>query len=66
MKSKLALMGTSALVLATPVFAQGGNAAAAGFTDRGAAFLAMGIAAGLCGLGQARAVGSSAEAMVSC
>lgn len=50
------------LMLATPIFAQG---TAGGGTDWHLpfAFLAMGIASGLCGLGQGKAVASAAEAM---
>jgi F-type H+-transporting ATPase subunit c len=64
MKNKLAMLGTGLLAIATPIFAQG-NPAASGAPDYRlpAAYIAMGIASGLCGLGQAKAVASSAEAM---
>ena len=64
MKNKLMLLALTLLALATPMFAQ---AAAAGnpsdASRRAAAYLAMGIAAGLCGIGQGRATASAAEAM---
>ena len=64
MKNKLTMLGTGLLAMATPMFAQG-NTAASGTPDYRlpAAYIAMGIASGLCGLGQAKAVASSAEAM---
>jgi F-type H+-transporting ATPase subunit c len=65
MKNKLAMIGAGLLAMASPMFAQAANAASSGGTDLQlpAAYLAMGIAAGLCGLGQGKAVASSAEAM---
>ncbi len=65
MKNKLMLLAITLLALATPIFAQdqGGAAAAADANRRAAAYIAMGIAAGLCGLGQGRATASAAEAM---
>ncbi len=61
MKNKLTLLALGALASATPMMAQGTT----GGSDLKlpAAYIAMGIAAGLCGLGQGRAVASSAEAM---
>ncbi len=62
MKNKLMLLVVTMLAIGTPLFAQGtGDSADA--TRRGAAYLAMGIASGLCGLGQGRATASAAEAM---
>jgi F-type H+-transporting ATPase subunit c len=64
MKNKLMLLATGLLVLASPMFAQGqaaGNPSSA--TRLAAAYIAMGIASGLCGLGQGRATASAAEAM---
>jgi F-type H+-transporting ATPase subunit c len=55
-------MALSALCFATPVFAQSGGAAAASWGPIGVG-LGMGLAAGLCGLGQGRAVGSTTEAL---
>jgi len=55
---------TALMLLASPIFAQeagGGNASDA--NRRAAAYIAMGIASGLCGLGQGRATASAAEAM---
>jgi len=52
------------LMLATPIFAQTpAGAAEADNWRRAIAYLAMGIASGLCGLGQGKAVASAAEAM---
>ena len=64
MKSKLAMLGMGLAAMATPLLAQTPGAAT-GATDWGtpAAYIAMGIASGLCGLGQGKAVASSAEAM---
>jgi F-type H+-transporting ATPase subunit c len=64
MKNKLVLLAISMLALATPIFAQGNAGdAAADANRRAAAYIAMGIASGLCGLGQGRATASAAEAM---
>lgn len=66
MKNKLTMAGAGLLAMASPMFAQNAaNAASNGASDLRlpAAYLAMGIAAGLCGLGQGKAVASSAEAM---
>jgi F-type H+-transporting ATPase subunit c len=55
----------SVLFLAAPAFAQdagGGNAMAIGLTSI-AAGIGMGLAAGLCGLGQGRATASATEAL---
>ncbi len=62
MTKKMVMVVIAFLVLATPIFAQ---------TDYTKdlplrlpmAYLAMGIASGLCGLGQGKAVASAAEAM---
>ncbi|MBV8552286.1 MAG: ATP synthase F0 subunit C [Acidobacteriaceae bacterium] len=65
MKNKLFLLVLSLLALASPMLAQG-TAAGAGPSDAtrlAAAYIAMGIASGLCGLGQGRATASAAEAM---
>ena len=65
MNKKLMLLAVTLMVIASPMFAQG---TAGGVTDssnyrKAAAYLAMGIASGLCGLGQGRATASAAEAM---
>jgi F-type H+-transporting ATPase subunit c len=54
-------MVLSALCFAVPAFADSGTAAAS-LVPIGAG-IAMGLAAGLCGLGQGRAVGSAVEAL---
>jgi F-type H+-transporting ATPase subunit c len=64
MKNKLMMLVVTLTVLASPIFAQeANNAGAADANRRAAAYIAMGIAAGLCGLGQGRATASAAEAM---
>lgn len=63
MKNKMMLLVLSMLALATPIFAQGGGGDSADANRRAAAYIAMGIASGLCGLGQGRATASAAEAM---
>ncbi len=62
MKNKLFLLACSLMALASPVFAQGGPGGESK-AHLGAAYIAMGIAAGLCGLGQGKATASAAEAM---
>ena len=64
MQKKLMMLAVTLMALASPMLAQGtgGNDASTG-TRLAAAYLAMGIAAGLCGLGQGRATASAAEAM---
>ena len=58
MKNKLMTMGVGLLVMATPMLAQGAADAAssAEATRKAAAYLSVGIASGLCGLGQGRAL----------
>ncbi|MBV8729365.1 MAG: ATP synthase F0 subunit C [Acidobacteriia bacterium] len=65
MKNKLMLLVITLMALATPILAQdqGGAAAPSDANRRAAAYIAMGIASGLCGLGQGRATASAAEAM---
>lgn len=66
MKNRLAMLATGLVAMASPMLAQGAApAAAAGTTDwsHPMAYLAMGIAAGLCGLGQGKAVAACAEGM---
>ncbi|HEX4810786.1 MAG TPA: ATP synthase F0 subunit C [Bryobacteraceae bacterium] len=62
MKNKLIVLGTGLLAAASPALAQG-TAGSDPDHHRAAAFIAMGIASGLCGLGQGRATGQAAEAM---
>jgi F-type H+-transporting ATPase subunit c len=52
----------SALCFAVPAFAQSGSAPAVSLVPIGAG-LAMGLAAGQCGLGQGKAVASATEAL---
>jgi len=61
---KIVFLIAAAFLLATPIFAQT-PAGGGGATDYRLpfAYLAMGIASGLCGLGQGKAVASAAEAM---
>jgi F-type H+-transporting ATPase subunit c len=66
MKSKLVFLVMTIMALATPIFAQqdqGGAANNGNATRLAAAYIAVGIASGLCGLGQGRATASAAEAM---
>jgi F-type H+-transporting ATPase subunit c len=62
-KQKMFLLALTLLALASPIFAQGDQAAGGSKAHLGAAYIAMGIASGLCGLGQGRATASAAEAM---
>ena len=64
MKTKLVFLVMTLMALASPIFAQDqGGAASSNSTRLAAAYIAMGIASGLCGLGQGRATASAAEAM---
>ncbi len=64
MKSKLIFLVMTIMALATPIFAQDQGGANNGNATRlAAAYIAVGIASGLCGLGQGRATASAAEAM---
>ncbi len=60
-KLQYLFMALAALCFAIPAFADGG-AAAVSLVPIGAG-LGMGLAAGLCGMGQGRAVASAAEAV---
>ena len=53
----------AAILLATPAFAQAGEAAASNQWVPLAAGLGMALAAGLCGLGQGKATASATEAL---
>jgi F-type H+-transporting ATPase subunit c len=55
-------MSLAALLLATPAFAQGAGAVVNPYAPL-AAGIGMGIASGLCGIGQGKAAASSAEAL---
>jgi F-type H+-transporting ATPase subunit c len=64
MKSKFVFLVMTIMALASPIFAQEQGGAANGNSTRlAAAYIAMGLASGLCGLGQGRATASAAEAM---
>ena len=65
MRSKMIFLATLALLLmAVPMFAQGTGAAAPATNWKPAfAAIGMGIAAGLCGMGQGKAVAGACEAM---
>lgn len=66
MNLKVIFTSLAMLVLASPIFAQsqqGGQQGGGSNYAVPAAYIAIGLAAGLCGLGQAKAVASSAEAM---
>jgi F-type H+-transporting ATPase subunit c len=65
MKTKLFLILLAMFVIACPMFAQGGNAAAAPATNwvALASGFSMAIAAAGCALGMGRAIGSAAEGM---
>ena len=60
-KLQYVFMALAALCFAVPAFADGGSAVV-NLVPIGAG-LGMGLAAGLCGLGQGRAVGSAVEAL---
>jgi F-type H+-transporting ATPase subunit c len=61
MTRKMIFLAVAFLLLASPIFAQ--TPGAAPDLHLPFAYLAMGIASGLCGLGQGKAVASAAEAM---
>ncbi len=63
MKNKMMLLAATLMALATPMFAQGTTNTATSDNRLAAAYIAVGIASGLCGLGQGRATASAAEAM---
>ncbi|MBV9154848.1 MAG: ATP synthase F0 subunit C [Acidobacteriaceae bacterium] len=67
MKNKFLMLAMALMAMATPMLAQG-QAAGGGRSPSeavrlGAAYLAMGVASGLCGIGQGKATASAAEAM---
>ena len=63
MKNKLIFLVVTLMALASPIFAQVQANDTANGNRVAAAYIAMGLAAGLCGLGQGRATASAAEAM---
>jgi len=56
-------VGIGMLVMASPMLAQDAASTGGALNTKAAALLSVGIAAGLCGLGQGRAVASAAEGM---
>ena len=60
---KYLFMTLAVLLVATPVFAQGGGDASSAGLVSIAAGIGMAIASGLCGLGQGKATASAAEAV---
>jgi F-type H+-transporting ATPase subunit c len=62
MTQKFIFLAVTVMLLASPIFAQtpGGGG---GDLKLPYAYLAMGIASGLCGIGQGKVAGSAAEAM---
>ena len=63
MTRKMIFLTIAFLLLASPIFAQGTTGSSGSDLHLPMAYLAMGIASGLCGLGQGKAVASAAEAM---
>ena len=65
MTRKMIFLAIAFLLLASPIFAQTPATSGGGLADLGKpfAYIAMGIASGLCGIGQGKAVASAAEAM---
>lgn len=66
MNRKLMMLAVTLMAMASPMLAQGtggGSGDISTGTRMAAAYIAMGIASGLCGLGQGRATASAAEAM---
>src|SRR5215475_9414450 len=64
MRTKVLFLAIAFVLLAaTPVFAQGTTGGVTGSVTAVGAVLGMGIASGLCGIGQGRAAASAAEAM---
>ncbi len=61
-KLQYIFMALAVLCFAVPAFAADGGSTVANLVPIGAG-LGMGLAAGLCGLGQGRAVGSAVEAL---
>ena len=65
MRNNLMLGVLTLMALASPMFAQGqgGNNGSSDAYHSAAAYLAVGIASGLCGLGQGKATAAAAEAI---
>jgi F-type H+-transporting ATPase subunit c len=63
MKNKIIMLGTGLLAAASPMLAQTQGGTGTPDYRLPAAYIAMGIASGLCGIGQGKATASAAEAM---
>ena len=63
MKLRTILRAMALILLASPMFAQGGAAGGGAGWKSALAGLGMALASGLCGLGQGRAVAGATEAM---
>jgi F-type H+-transporting ATPase subunit c len=63
MTRKMIFLLVALLLLACPIFAQTPAGGSTTSWNLPAAYIAMGIASGLCGLGQGKATASAAEAM---
>ena len=61
-KLQYLFLALAAMLLATPVFAQGAGSSAISLVPIGAG-IGMALAAGLCGLGQGKATASACEAL---
>lgn len=62
MTRKVIFLAIACMLLASPIFAQTPGGGSSDY-HLAAAFIAMGVASGLCGLGQGKAVASATEAM---
>ena len=63
MTRKMIFLLVAFLLLASPIFAQTPGSGALADLGKPFAYIAMGIASGLCGLGQGKATASAAEAI---
>ena len=63
MKNKLIMLAFGLLASASPMLAQGSASNPSDSNRLAAAYIAMGIASGLCGIGQGRATASAADAL---
>ena len=63
MTRKMIFLLAALLLVCCPIFAQTPGGGSSGSLNLPAAYIAMGIASGLCGLGQGKATASAAEAM---
>src|SRR5215831_11927517 len=63
MRNKMLFLTLALLILACPVFAQTGSGMGPGEVKFFGAMLGLGLAGGLCGIGQGKAVAGAAEAI---